>query len=108
MKDTTPQAVQTCHELLFWLIPQLERFPRARRFTLGERIESALIDVLECLVDAAYSRDKHEALVTANRRLEVIRHLWRLAHELKLVSTGHRKMEGWGTSRRILRFKMLS
>ena len=31
MKSTTSQAVQPCHELLFWLIPELDRFPRARR-----------------------------------------------------------------------------
>jgi hypothetical protein len=37
MKDKTPQAVQACHELLLWLIPQLDKFPRARRFTLGVR-----------------------------------------------------------------------
>jgi hypothetical protein len=34
-----PQAVQSCHELLLWLIPQLDKFPRARRFTLGGRIK---------------------------------------------------------------------
>jgi len=37
---TVPQAVQSCHELLLWLIPQLDKFPRSRRFTLGERIEA--------------------------------------------------------------------
>lgn len=39
MKDTTPQAVLACHELLRWLIPHLDKFPRVRRFTLGERPE---------------------------------------------------------------------
>ena len=39
MPATVPQAVQSCHELLLWLIPQLDKFPRLRRFTLGERIE---------------------------------------------------------------------
>lgn len=39
MSPTVPQAVQSCHELLLWLIPQLDKFPRSRRFTLGERIE---------------------------------------------------------------------
>jgi hypothetical protein len=36
---TVPQAVQTCHEVLLWLIPQLDKFPRSRRFTLGDRLE---------------------------------------------------------------------
>jgi hypothetical protein len=87
MKDTTPQAVQACHELLLWLIPQLDKFPRARRFTLGERIENGLLEVLELLVDAAYSRTKQAVLKQANLRLAVARHLWRLAQELQVIST---------------------
>lgn len=39
MPTTVPQAVQSCHELLLWLIPRLDKALRARRFTLGERIE---------------------------------------------------------------------
>ncbi len=50
-----PQAVQLCHDLLLWLIPHLDKFPRTRRFTLRDR-------------------------------LEILRHLWRLALELKLIS----------------------
>ena len=83
MRDTTPQAVQICHELLLWLIPQLDKFPRSRRFTLGERLETALLEVLERLVEAAYSQAnaKRPMLASANRRLEMARHLWRLSHE---------------------------
>lgn len=58
MNDKTPQAVQDCHALLLWLIPHLDKFPRTRRFTLGERLEGGLLVVLEHLVEAAYSRDK--------------------------------------------------
>ena len=54
--DRSPQAVVACHQLLLWLVPQLDKFPRARRFTLGERIESGLLEVLERLIEAAYSR----------------------------------------------------
>ena len=39
MAATVPQAVQSLHELLLWLIPQLDKFPRSRALTLGERIE---------------------------------------------------------------------
>ena len=84
---TVPQAVQSCHELLLWLIPQLDKFPRSRRFTLGERIEDGLLEVLELLVEAAYTRNKDTSLRRANLKLEVVRHLWRLAHELKVMAT---------------------
>ncbi|MFL7794367.1 MAG: diversity-generating retroelement protein Avd [Anaerolineae bacterium] len=101
MKDETLQAVQACHEFLLWLIPQLDKFPRMRRFTLGDRLERGLLEVLEPLVEAAYSRPKYAALKRANLRLEVVRHLWRLAHELQVVSTrryeyGARQMEELG------------
>lgn len=85
MTDRTPQAVQLCHELLLWLVPHLDKFPRTRRFTLGERLESGLLVVLEHLVEAAYSRDKARALKGANLKLEITRHLWRLAYELKVI-----------------------
>ena len=84
--DKIPQAVQLCHALVGWLIPVLDQFPRQRRFTLGERLETGLLGVLEALVEAAYSRDKQGALALANRRLAIIRHLWRLALELKVIN----------------------
>ena len=43
----TPKAIEDCHALLGWMLPQLDKFPRARRFTLGSRIEDGLLFVLE-------------------------------------------------------------
>ncbi|MGR9106843.1 MAG: diversity-generating retroelement protein Avd [Gammaproteobacteria bacterium] len=80
-----PKAVQDCHLLLEWLIPHLDKFPRLRRFTLGERIESGLLEILERLIEAAYSREKLEALRCANLRLDVVRHLWRLSYSLQVI-----------------------
>jgi hypothetical protein len=72
--DRTPRAVQACHELLAWLIPLLDQFPRSRRFTLGERLESGLLAVLEALVEAAYSRDKRAALTRVRSKISIARH----------------------------------
>ncbi len=86
MSPNIPQAVQSCHEVLVWLIPQLDKFPRSRRFTLGERLEGGLLEVLELLVEAGYSRRKEPVLSRANLRLAGVRHVWRLAYELKVVA----------------------
>jgi hypothetical protein len=114
MQDSTPQAVQATHVLLRWLIPILDKFPRVRRFTLGERLECEVLAVLGLLVEAAYSRDKEALLAQANVRVEVVRHLWRLAHELQIISTRRyehganllddlgRQIGGWLKSRRSL------
>ena len=72
--DKTPKAVQDCHDLLKWLIPLLDKFPRNRRFTLGERLENGLLQVLEGLVEAAYARDKRKPLLAANLKLQTARH----------------------------------
>jgi hypothetical protein len=74
MPDTTPKAVEDCHELLLWMIPHIDKFPRHRRFTLGERLESGLLETLEALVSAAYARDKRADLDLANRRVNAVRH----------------------------------
>ncbi len=84
--NNVPKAVQDCHEFLKWLIPQLDKFPRVRRFTLGERIETQTIQVLEDLVSAAYSHDKQPLLDAANNHIELLRYLWRLCHKLEVIS----------------------
>lgn len=85
-RDSLPRAVQDCHNLLVWTIPLLDQFPRNRRFTLGERLEAGLIDLLELLVEAAYTKARQDVLRRANLRLAVVRHLWRMAHELRTIS----------------------
>ena len=85
VKNNLPKAVQDCHNLLIWLIPLLDNFPRSRRFTLGERLEAGLIEILELLVEAAYARSKRDVLKRANLRIAVVRHLWRIAYELKTI-----------------------
>jgi hypothetical protein len=85
-RGTIPKAVQDCHNLLIWMIPLLDNFPRNRRFTLGDRLETGLIEILERLVEAAYTKSKQDALRRANLRLAVVRHLWRMAHELRTIS----------------------
>ena len=36
-------------------------------------------------MEAAYARDKSRALARANLQLQVVRHLWRLCYELKVI-----------------------
>jgi hypothetical protein len=85
--DKTPQAIQCCHELHKWMIPQLDKFPRNRRFTLGEKIELQMLEVMSLLIEAQYaSRGKGRILNDINIKLTLIRHLWRLAFELKVTA----------------------
>lgn len=99
--------MEACHELLPWLIPQLDRFPRARRFTLGERLETALLDVLgHSWRGRTGARDRRRwgaatcassspgICVCLSHELQVIS-TRRYAHGAKLMEMLGRQVGGW-------------
>lgn len=85
---SVPKAVDDCRELLLWMIPHLDKLPKNRRYTLGEKLENRVLTVLESLVSAAYAANKRPFLVQANRDLEVCRHLWQLCLDFRAISVG--------------------
>lgn len=76
-------SLEKMHQFLAWLVPTVERFPRTQKFLLGDRIQSVALDVLERLIEATYSKQPKVALQQANLGIEKLRHLFRLANELK-------------------------
>lgn len=68
-----------------WSCGHIARFPRSYRFTLGERIERRLYELLEVLIAARYTRERQGLLRQANLTLEVLRYQVRLAHELRCL-----------------------
>ena len=81
----TGTALEKWYQFLRWLVPTVEKFPRAHKFTLGDRIQSGALDVLERLIEATYSRNAQPPLAAANLGLEKLRFLFRLATDLTLV-----------------------
>ena len=84
--DSPPVIIQKTYEFVLWLLPKVESFPRAYRFTVGERLSGAGLDLLTTLVEAAYSSNKKGLLDVANRKVNAIRYLLRLAKDLKLMT----------------------
>ena len=81
-RDTGP-ALELHYRFVLWLVPTLDRFPRAQRFLLGDRIQRTALDVLESLVEATYTRRRQPHLTRANLGIEKLRLLIRLAHDLR-------------------------
>jgi len=77
------------YDLLLYMIPQLSKLPRDHKFLIGDRIENLLLDFLESMIEAYYSRDKLGLLAKGNLQLERLRYLVRLVFDLKLIN-GHR------------------
>lgn len=67
----------------------LNKLPRDFKFTLGDRLQNQLLDLMELYITAYYSptKEKNDLLKKANIKLTIARHLFRLAFELGLYSS---------------------
>lgn len=79
-------ALTRLYDLILWIVPVLEKFPKSQKFLMADRIQSMLLDVLELIVQAIYTRNKTQLLYDANLKIETLRHLVRLSKDLKLLS----------------------
>ena len=85
--NESPLFVRT-YEMLLWLIPQVQKFPRAYRFSLAERIQRLALDFQDSLVSAGKSQGeaRRQWLQRADVQLAQLR-LWvRLAKDLSLFT----------------------
>lgn len=77
-------------DLLTWLLPKSEKFPKAYRFTLTQRIMNAALDFQEALFDALSQggTTRHKHLRTADAHLNKLRLYLRLIHHLGWLNDG--------------------
>jgi hypothetical protein len=77
-------------DLLDWLLPKAERFPRVYRTTVVQRLMSAALDFQEALFEAqsqgGSTRQKH--LRSADAALNKVRLYLRLAHHWRWLNAG--------------------
>ena len=67
-------------EFATWLLSRTTRWPKSARFTITQRIENHVLDIIEELVVARYQRSgRRLRLERVNLVLERIRYLFRLA-----------------------------
>ena len=78
----TGPALEAMYQLVKWLVPTVERFPRRQKFLLGDRIQNASLNGLERLVEATFTRHRGGLLNQVNVDLDKLRLLLRLAREL--------------------------
>ena len=77
-------------DLLDWLLPKSEQFPKLYRSTVTQRLMDAVLDFQEALFDAAAQSGtvRQKALRAANAELDKIRLYLRLAHRWHWLNDG--------------------
>ncbi len=84
MKKIAP-VIEKAYDAILWLLPKIEQFPRSQKFLLGDRIETMLLDILELLIEANYSRARTEILSKANLKLDKLRFLMRISKDMHYI-----------------------
>jgi hypothetical protein len=85
VKTITP-VVEKHYQLILWMLPKIANFPKDQRFLLADRIEVILLDILELLIKAVYSKNKREILIKVNLKLDLLRFMMRIAKDMKYVN----------------------
>jgi len=86
MKHDELPVFQKWTKFLGWLFDVTQKFPRRTRFTFASRLDNLGLDVLEKIIEAAYTKDKIELLRQINLSIEKLRVLLRLCNEKRLLS----------------------
>lgn len=84
-KKITP-VIEKHYKLILWMLPKMANFPKDQKFLLADRIERILLDILEMLIEANYSKDKRGILIKVNLKLDVLRFMMRVAKDMKYVN----------------------
>ncbi len=79
-------VVQKAYDWVLWVVPKAERFPKSYRFTLGDLLVKASLELLLHLVDATYQSRNAGALGAAAKEVNRIRYLVRLAKDLRVIN----------------------
>ena len=83
-------VVQKAYDWTLWIIPKVEKFPKSYKFTIGQSLVTASIELLMNLVDATYQVRNAGSLGGAVREVNRIRYLMRLAKDLRMINLdGH-------------------
>ena len=80
-------------DLLTWLLPRCEKFPKQQRFVITKRLQDAALDFQEAIYDANASAGttRREQLQSADAHLNKLRLYLRLAYQWQWLSHGQYK-----------------
>ena len=85
-RNEPPVLLVKWYDVTKWLLDRVDSFPKNQRFVFGQRLADRTLNVLEVLVEAAYSHRKADLLARANRDIEVVRWLIRMAMDRKILT----------------------
>jgi hypothetical protein len=86
--ETKPPLYTALSELTAWTLLRTADIPKSHRFTVGQRLDGLTLDALLLVTRALWSPPAAKRLLLGelNLQLELLRVLWRLAHDQRWIS----------------------
>lgn len=77
---------QKVYDLILWIYPLINKFPKKQRFILGQQLENTLLEILKGIIQANQEKNKLTTLKQVSIDLDKFRILYRLAKDLRFMS----------------------
>jgi len=74
------------YEIILWLYPTINKFPKSQKFVLGQQIENTILEILKGIIEANQERNKLPCLKKISLELDKLRILIRLAKDLRFIN----------------------
>ena len=74
------------YEVILWLYPAVNKFPKSQRFVLGQQIENTTLELMKGIIQANSESDKLPYLKQISVALDKLRILIRLSKDLKFIN----------------------
>jgi four helix bundle protein len=77
---------QKTYDLILWLYPAVNKFPKSQRFILGQQIENTILEILKGIIEANVECQKIVYLKKISVELDKLRILIRLSKDLRFIN----------------------
>ena len=77
---------QKVYDLILWLYPTVNKFPKSQRFVLGQQIENTLLEILKGIIQTNQESNRLPYFKQISVDLDKLRILIRLSKDLKFIS----------------------
>lgn len=74
-------------DFLKWMLDHTEKFPKKARFTFVTRIDNMMLDTLEDIIEARYTKNRLPILKRINLRIEKLRQILRISFDRHYLAT---------------------
>ena len=77
---------QKAYDFLVWVFAKTDGFPKSKRFSIGQRLEVLLLDLVVLLNGLQYSKERARKLFRVSAAFDEIKLLMKHSHDTRLIS----------------------